>query len=133
MTAMTMSPEAERLLAGTAYLTIRPAESFLAAQAAMGNTYHPVYEYKVEAVEMDAGNTVRFVRSREKGRWVYLGVLDTVTGVVRLTVRSAFPAHATRVRVLRKALARLWAGEDDAIVAAGWSLEVVQESEENRN
>lgn len=52
----------------------------------------------------------------------YLGMLNAATGEVRLTAKSRMTEDAWPVRIIRRVLARLWAGEADAIEAAGWRL-----------
>lgn len=119
------------LTAGDAIFTVEPSAEFLAAQQQLGNEYHPHYTYRIARVELKAsGNyparTAFFVSSLT-GRdntsdYTYLGELIPATGEVRLTRKSAFPETASRVRILRRMLTRIWDGEGDAITNAGWKL-----------
>ena len=108
--------------------TVRVPETFVRAQQLLGNDrWKAEYTFAVERVELPAsewgpGRTMLAVYSVDNGRRVYLGELDARTGEVRLTKKSAFPATATRVLVCRRTLARVAAGQEAAIKAAGWEL-----------
>ena len=52
----------------------------------------------------------------------YIGVLNPKTGEVRLTKASKFSEGTMVVRLLRRTLARVWAGEQEAIEAAGFRV-----------
>lgn len=123
----------EFVAAGHAIFTVEVPATFVQVQALLGNEYHPHYTYRVERVELKASadgrfpaRTAYFVASLtgpdNTSDYTYLGELDAKTGDVRLTKKSAFPETASRVRVLRKVLARVWAGEQDAVTGAGWGL-----------
>jgi hypothetical protein len=116
---------------GKATFTVEVPAAFIGAKAQLGETWHPHYTYRVERVEMKAtdkfpAKTCYFVKSLNgpdnTADYVYLGMLDEKTGDVKLTAKSAFPETATRVKVLRRVLAVLWAGEGDKIAAAGWDV-----------
>ena len=110
------------LTSGTVLLTVVPAETFVLTRKLLGDDFHSRYEFRIERVEGD-GSPVFFIQARTNGRWVYMGVVNPVKGCIRLTKKSAFPAHATRVRVADRVCQALCAGRADAIEAAGWAVE----------
>jgi hypothetical protein len=52
----------------------------------------------------------------------YLGMLNAQTGEVRLTAKSSQSDASWSVRILRRVLTRLWAGQGEEIAAAGWKV-----------
>lgn len=53
----------------------------------------------------------------------YLGMLNPVTGQVRLTVKSCCGETAWAVRIVRRVLAQVFEGEGmQAVIAAGWDV-----------
>lgn len=50
------------------------------------------------------------------------GLLTPETGKVRLTQKSPFNDNTLLVRILRRVLARIWAGEFHAITDNGWDV-----------
>jgi hypothetical protein len=119
------------LTSGTVLLTVKLPETFVLARRLMGDVWHDEYRYRLERVENEHGPATIFLSTYttndrypdKPGRYVYTGVVHPLKGHVRLTAKSAFPAHATRVRVADRVLAALFAGRKDAIDAAGWSVE----------
>lgn len=117
----------DALTAGKCLFTVAPSETFVTARRLLGEEWHDRYTFEVDRVELPASaqfgrRTLYAVYSVEKGRRVYLGELVPATGSVRLTTKSAFPAHATRVRVCRRTVARVMKNEAAAIAASGWVL-----------
>jgi hypothetical protein len=118
------------VLAGDAIFTVEPPETFKAAMAQVGREFHDHYTYRVEKVDFDGpptqNNSMYFVKALtgpdNTRDYVYLGVLVPSSGYVRLTRKSAFPETATRVQVVRRVLARIFAGEEAVIEEAGWSV-----------
>ena len=122
----------EFVLAGNATFTVEPPTNFIAARAALGETWHPRYTYRVERVEMDSRadprvkDTFYFAKSMtgpdNTADYVYVGVVHPTLGTVRLTGKSAFPYDSTRVKVLMRVLSRIFAGEAAKITEAGWTV-----------
>ena len=52
----------------------------------------------------------------------YVGILEPATGELRLTAKSPYAAETYQVRILRRVLQRVWAGEQNHITEAGWNL-----------
>jgi hypothetical protein len=116
---------------GKATFTVEVPDAFRTAKAQIGEQWHAHYTYRVERVELPAtGNwpakTCYFVKSLagqdNTSDYVYLGMLDAATGEVKLTAKSAFTEKATRVKVIRRVLAVLWADKGELIAAAGWDV-----------
>lgn len=112
------------LTAGRALFTLEVPESF---QAACPDC-QPHYTFKVRGKELDDGSGKRiFFVSLLTGPcnesdYSYLGLLNAETGEVRLTKASKFNEDTLVVRLIRRAFARIWAGEGDAIEATGFHL-----------
>lgn len=127
-------PTRDTMTAGTVYVTVSLPENFVRAQALLGNEWHPTYRYRID--RSDDGRTfflsaytVPARKPDAAGRYVYTGLLHPQKGSVRLTTRSAFPQHATRVRVADRVFQALFAGRLDAITAAGWEVSAEVEHE----
>lgn len=58
-----------------------------------------------------------------EGDYTYVGTVDETTGAVKLTANSRLTEDAKALQVLRRVLARVWAGEADSVNANGWSLQ----------
>lgn len=116
------------LTAGTVVLTVRPSESFVTAMALCGTEFHDEYVYRLETVpNKGARGSMTFLhtltaRPKAGPTWVYTGVVDPRAGTLRLTGKSAFPEHATRVRIARRVLAALCSGRAADVAAAGWDV-----------
>lgn len=122
------------LTSGTVLVTVTLPETFVRARELLGDVYHPSYTYRVERVENERGPATFFlsILTERPGKppvFIYTGVIHPYKGSVRLTRASAFPAHATRVRVADRVMQALFAGRADAITAAGWKVEVTVEKE----
>lgn len=129
-TAPAPVPTRDLLTSGTVRLTVVPDAHWRHVQlVGLGNTYHESYTYRIERVESANGAPTFFLHTLTGTRWVYTGVVHPLKGTVRLTARSAFPEHATRVRVAGRVLQALFAGRGDRIVAAGWTVTVEVEKE----
>lgn len=121
-------PTRAELLAGTSQFSVSPSETFIRARELLGDTFHACYDYQITRVMPDNGGTVPmyflacWTGEGKKGRWVYMGVVHPTQGTIRFTSKSAFPAHATRVRIAQRALLALFAGEGQKIVDAGWTV-----------
>jgi hypothetical protein len=124
------------LKSGTVILTISLPETFVRARQLLGDEFHLVYTYRIDRVENEYGVPTYFLRTltdRPNGKpseFVYTGIVHQRLGTVRLTGKSAFPAHATRYRVANRVLAALFAGRGREIDAAGWTVtaEVLEEA-----
>ncbi len=117
----------EFVTAGRAVFTVEPSPAYIDANAAKGVEVKPWYTYRVN-------------RRDAKGKWPEswyvdllsgpdntadysdLGMLDNRTGQVRMTGRSRFREDSQPVLIVRRVLARLWAGEGAAVEAAGWKV-----------
>ena len=87
----------------------------------------PHYTYRVNRKDADdRGPAIYFAAlltgPNNERDYTYLGTLFPTTGKLHLTRASKLPADSWPVRVLGRVLARLWAGQADAITAAGWDL-----------
>lgn len=110
------------ILAGDAIFTVKVPAGF--------GDFAPHYTYRVRKVEMKASGkyparTAWFVSNLtgpdNTADYTYLGEVLT-NGEVKLTAKSAFPETAKRVKLLRRVLARVFAGEIAAIEAAGFAV-----------
>lgn len=113
----------EFILAGKAIFTLEVAPDFAQAN---GTPAH--WTFKVRGKELDdgSGNRIYFVSllagPDNESDYAYLGVLNPETGEVRLTKASKFSETTLAVRLVRRTFARIWAGEQGAIEAAGFRL-----------
>ncbi len=129
-TTPTLPATRETLTTGAHYLTVTLAPTFVRARQLLGDAFHDSYRYKLERVNPRDGGSFLFLSvwttsaKGDNGRFVYVGSVSTGDGVLSLTKRSAFPAHATRFRVADRVLRCLFAGEGAKIAAAGWTVEV---------
>ena len=109
----------EFILAGRAIFTLECPDGF------QGN---PHYTFKVWGKELDdgSGKTIYFASLLagpcNESNYAYVGVLNSETGEVRLTKASKFSETTLAVKLLRRTIARIWAGERDAIEAAGFKV-----------
>lgn len=111
-----MSVSKQFLLAGNATFTV---------ECPKGAKY-PHVTYKVEKTEKtERWDEAYFVKvlcgPNNEEDYVYLGRLDTFTGQLQLTRKSALPATAFRVRLLNKVLARVWADDHTAYEQHGYA------------
>lgn len=113
----------EFITAGKATFTLEVAPAWAAAN---GTPSHWTFKVRGKDLDDGSGKKIYFVSllagPDNESSYAYLGVLNPETGEVRLTKASKFAETATVVRVLRRALARIWAGEQGAIEAAGFRL-----------
>lgn len=119
------------LTAGTNILTVTPDAAWLRTRELLGDLYHASYRYKLERVESRDGGTFLFLSTWTEstkgtnGRFVYTGSVSLKTGAVELTRKSAFPAHATRVRIADRVLRCMFTeGGAVKIAATGWVVEL---------
>ena len=111
------------ITAGRTISTARPSAAWLAARA--GEKWHSEYRYEVDRVPSDTGGPdVFFVRAAAGAdkKTAYLGILDAKTGAVRMTTKSSFPEHSTRVVILRRILKAIWEGRGGEIERHGWTV-----------
>ncbi|AMV28781.1 hypothetical protein VT84_30590 [Gemmata sp. SH-PL17] len=116
---------AETLTAGKVIFTVKLPETFVTARRLLGDEFQESYTYQIDRIDMPksvqfAARTMYAVYFVDGNRRAYLGELRN--GEVRLTMKSAFPAHATRVRVCQRVVAAVVKGNAGKITAAGWSL-----------
>lgn len=95
--------------------------------AANGAQRH--YTFRVNRKEAEAGSPygdtyfVSMLAGPDNtSDYAYVGILDVERGAVRLTKASRYAETTAPVRLLRRVVARLWAGDVDAIGAAGFAL-----------
>jgi hypothetical protein len=125
----------DTLMSGTVTITVKPPENFLVSRALLGEEWHREYELRIERVDDPAGFPTLFLRTRTrterdtKPKWVYTGIVHPRLGTVRLTSKSAFPAHSTRFRVSERVLKAIMEGRTDSITNSGWELSVEVEEE----
>src|SRR5262245_44291802 len=106
--------------AGKAIFTIEPSAEFLAQHA----DAKPHYTFKISHKDAADGYPEAWFIKLLTGpdntsSYSYLGMLDAKSGAVKLTGKSRFGEKSQPVAILRRALARIWAGEGAAIEAAG--------------
>lgn len=136
MTATTVAPTYENLTCGTVIVTVKPDPHWRHVRLiGFGEEWHETYTYKLERVEEVGGFTLYLrtwtenARNPNAGRWVYTGIVHPKLGTLRLTTKSAFPLHATRVKVANKVFAALLTGRAADIEKAGWTVDVTVEKE----
>ncbi len=118
----------ETLTAGSTIFTVTPDAAWLRVRELMGDTFHADYTYQITRKDGVLFLVTWTDNGKSKGRFVYTGVV-TPKGEVKMTAKSAFPAHATRVRIANRVLQCVFAGEMAKVDAAGWSVEVVDAAE----
>lgn len=140
MTALPATLTRDALTAGTVIVTVKPDAAWLRVRHLLGeDNWRDEYSYKIDRAEKDGGGLIYFVSTftvndrypDKPGKFVYTGVMDPWSGYVRLTAKSAFPEHATRVKVARHVLPAICSGRAADMAAAGWEVtaEVVREDE----
>lgn len=87
----------------------------------------PHYTYRVQCVPAsDRWPEAHFVSvltgPDNTSNYTYAGKLDTHTGQVQLTAKSAFPADSYRLRLLNRVLARLWGDDAAALERHGFII-----------
>lgn len=111
----------EFALAGDARFTVEPDPAWAA-----GRGCPPHWTFRLRRVEFAGGRTCLFASlltgPDNEASYTYLGVVREDTGEVRLTAKSGLADDSWPVRVLRRVLARLFAGEGAAVEAAGWKV-----------
>lgn len=116
--------------AGRAVFTIEPSDTFAIEFPGV----KPHYTYKVKFVKgkekkhrkgeywPDAYFVNLLTGPDNTADYTYLGKLIVETGEVRLTEKSKFAEDSWPVRIIRRILARMWAGEEHQIAACGWKV-----------
>src|SRR4051812_6877699 len=133
MTAATAPAPLTRdtLTAGTVLLTVEPDPHWRFARLMCGDEYHEGYTYRIERVADANGRTFTLFlhtltanprKPNDPGRFVYTGVVHPTLGTIRLTAKSAFPAHATRVKVAEHVLRALFTGRAADVAKANWKV-----------
>lgn len=116
----------EALTTGCVRVTVAPDAAWLRVRELMGDSYHASYCYKIENVDgvlfLATWTEKTDKAGKASGRWVYTGVVNATTGELKLTKASAFPAHATRVRIADRVMRACFAGNGAKIAAAGWTV-----------
>jgi len=114
----------EFILAGRALFTLEVPGSWTAANP----DCQPHYTFKVKGKELDdgSGKMIYFVSllagPNNDADYAYLGVLNAETGEVKLTKASKMGQDCWPVKLIQRVAARIWAGEQEAIEAAGFKL-----------
>ncbi len=131
-----MTPTIATLTSGTVLLTVVPCPIWRRVRELLGDEYHPEYRYRIERVEHDSGHTLFLhtwtVSPRypdRAGKWVYTGIVHPRLGTIRLTTKSAFPAHATRVKVAEHVLRAIFGNRAGDIERANWTVTATVEKE----
>jgi len=122
--------EKEFVTAGRAVFTVEPSATFQEQFPVV----KPHYTYKVKFVKgkekkdkpgefwSDAYMVFLLTGPDNTADYTYLGMLDDKTGYVRLTAKSKWNDDTWPVKIIRRVLARLWAGECHEIAANGWKV-----------
>lgn len=138
MTALPVTLTRDSLTAGTVIVTVKPDAAWLRVRHLLGeDNWRAEYTYLVERVANGRGGFTLFLKAftederhpDKPGRFVYTGVIDPWGGGLRLTAKSAFPAHATCVRVADRVCRAICTRRADDMAKAGWEVaaEVVSE------
>jgi len=111
------------IAAGNAIFTVEPSDTFKEQFPAV----KPHYTYKVRFKEGkgnfgDAYFVSLLTGPENTTDYTYLGMLNVDTGEVRLTAKSKFADDTWPVKIVRRVLARMWAGEEHEIAANGWKV-----------
>jgi hypothetical protein len=112
---------------GNAYFAIEPAPNYIDANGRKGVEVLPKYVYRVRRKEAngdykEAWFISLLVEGEDKPTFAYLGMLNPDAGTVHVTGASCSPNGSQEVEILRRVLAKLWAGEGEAIEKAGWKV-----------
>lgn len=112
---------------GNAYFAIEPAQKYIDANGDKGVEVLPKYVYRVRRKEANGDYKEAWFVSlllEEDGKptFKYLGMLNPDAGTVHVTAASCAQNGTQEVEILRRVLAKLWAGEGAAIEAAGWKV-----------
>lgn len=110
------------LLAGNATFTLEVPENLRTSPE--GKERPPHYTYRIQRVEAtDRWPEAFFVHvltgPSNTEDYTYLGKLNTFTGQVERTAKSAFPDTSFRYRLLNRVLARVWCDDHAAYEKVG--------------
>lgn len=111
------------LTAGRAIFTLELATTF-----AQANNLPPHYTFKIKKKEAekqgerDAYFISLLTGPNNTSDYTYLGLLNKESGDVILTKASKYQADSWVVKLLRRTLIRVWAGEQKMLEDAGFSL-----------
>jgi len=109
----------EFVLAGRALFTLDVPEEWRRRHHSEANPTRPHFTYKVTRKPR---SDWYFVSAREGSDYAYLGTLDSQTGQVRIAKNSAFNEDEWAVRLIRRALPYVWAGNLTPLHEAGFDL-----------
>lgn len=112
--------------------TVRISDTIIqhGANILLGEPGKPVLIYRLELVQPRAGSQYRdsaiFAKLATNAGDQYLGRLDEFTGQVMPT-RATKPDYIScrQLVVLNRALARIWADDEQAIIDSGWTLDII--------
>lgn len=112
----------EFITAGKAIFTLEVPSEF-----ARKHDLPPHYTYRVKFKKGSGNfNDAFFIQlltgPENTSDYTYLGMLDDATGNIKLTRKSAYGEDSMVVKLLRRALARVWKGEQTELEVHGFKL-----------
>lgn len=111
----------EFAIGGQARFTVQPPQSF--AEAGSLPSHYTYLVRRFDGRHGWKGYSVLLLTGPDNTQdYSYLGMLDPNLGGVRLTGKSKLAEDSWPVKILRRVMARLWAGEGQAIETAGWKV-----------
>ena len=121
MTATLPTITKDFITAGKATFTLE-----IPLEYATQNNLKQHYTFKVTFKKGDKGfNDTYFVKlmtgADNEASYSYLGILNPTTGIVRTTAKSCLSGESLQVRLLNRTLALVWAGNTEALTAAGFN------------
>jgi hypothetical protein len=108
--------------AGKAVFTVEPASGFVERKGCCSHYTYRVTHRPATTEHREAWFIQLLTGPDNESDYNYLGMLDPAKGNVKLTAASKYAEDSWPVRILRHVLARLWAGEGEAIEASGWKV-----------
>ena len=110
------------ILAGKAVFTVEIPASYGSERGLKGHYTFKVCHKEASAQYPEAWFVNLLTGPDNTSDYTYFGMLRPADGQLDLTAKSHHTESSKLVAVLRRVLARVWAGEQDAITAAGFNL-----------